>query len=212
MPEPDGPMMASRRPGLAVPETPSRMRLGFASAPSFFLSFFVGWSVMRTSSQRTTTSSLEWDPSLLLPPGDDDSSSRSLSLARMPRRAASASMPGILICGGLAHSAMPVASSIVLGCVDGRAERNGEVSLSSGIQSAFSEPRKISIFDATDLGEEPTSTRAAGSIGRRVRAICRSCSSASTMRWWRRTAVLQRNPRANRNAPPSSPRRKSKRP
>ena len=137
MPEPDGPMMASRRPGLAVPETPSRMRLGFASAPSFFLSFFVGWSVMRTSSQRTTTSSLEWDPSLLLPPGDD-SSSRSLSLARMPRRAASASMPGILICGGLAHSAMPVASSIVLGCVDGRAERNGILILGESSHHAAS--------------------------------------------------------------------------
>jgi len=110
-PEPDGPMMASSRPGLAAPETPSRMRLGFASAPSFFFSFLVGWRVMRTSSHRTTTSSRAEDASptvLLLPPV---SSSRSLSLARMPRSAASPTTPGILMCGGHDHNAMPAASS-----------------------------------------------------------------------------------------------------
>lgn len=111
-PDPDGPMMASSRPGLAAPETPSRMRLGLASAPSFFVSFLVGWRVMRTSSHRTTTSSRAEDASpmvLLLP----DSSSRSLSLARMPRSAASPTTPGILMCGGHDHSAMPAASSSI---------------------------------------------------------------------------------------------------
>ena len=111
-PDPDGPMMASSRPGLAAPETPSRMRLGFASAPSFFFSFLVGWMVMRTSSHRTTTSSRAEvaSPLLLLLP---NSSSRSLSLARMPRSAASPTTPGILMCGGHDHNAMPAASSSI---------------------------------------------------------------------------------------------------